>query len=62
MTKIHILSDSPKAKTGFGIAGENIALGLKNLGHEVTYTGIQTSHIPEYFHGIKVYPLSSNFL
>ena len=62
MTKIHILSDSPKAKTGFGIAGENIPLGLKNLGHEVTYTGIQTSHIPEYFHGIKVYPLSSNFL
>ncbi len=62
MTKIHITSDSPKAKTGFSIVGENLALGLKNLGHETTYTGVQTSHVPEYFHDIKIYPLSSNLL
>lgn len=57
--KIHILSNSPKINTGFGIVGRNLAIGLKKLGHYVTITGIQTTYVPEYYDDIKVLPLVS---
>lgn len=58
--KIHFICDSFKANSGFGIVGKHLALGLKNFGHNISATGIQTSYIPEYFEGIKIYPLATD--
>lgn len=57
---IHIISDSFKTNSGFGIVSKNLAIGLKNLGHKVSITGFQTSYLPEYYEGIKIYPLLSD--
>lgn len=58
--EIHIISDSFKVNSGFGIVAKNLAIGLKKLGHIVNMTGLQTSYIPEYYQGIKIYPLLSD--
>lgn len=58
--KLHIICDSPKVNSGFGIVGKNVALGLKKLGYDISCTGLQTSYILEYYEGIKIYPLASD--
>jgi len=58
--KLHFLSDSFKVSSGFGIVGKNLAIGLKNLGYKVSATGFQTSYHPEYYKGIKIYPLATD--
>lgn len=58
--KIHIVSDSFKVNSGFGIVAKNIALGLKKLGHNVGCSGFQTSYTPEWWDGIKIYPLATD--
>lgn len=58
--KLHIISDSFKTNSGFGIVGKHLALGLKNLGYVVSTTGIQTSYLPDYYQGIKIYPLATD--
>jgi intein/homing endonuclease len=58
--KIHLICDSFKTNSGFGIVGKHLALGLKKLGYNVSATGIQTSYLPEYYEGIKIYPLATD--
>lgn len=58
--KIHFMSDSFKVNSGFGIVGRHLAVGLKSLGYEVSATGFQTSYCPEYYKGIKIYPLATD--
>lgn len=54
--KIHILSNSLRLNSGFSIVAKNLAIGLKKLGHDVTYTGMQTAYVPEFNSGIEVLP------
>ena len=54
--KIHIISSSLRMNSGFSVVSRNIANGLKKLGHEITYTGLQTAYISEYNYGIEVIP------
>lgn len=58
--KIHIISDSYKVNSGFGIVAKNLALGLKKFGYVVSMTGLQISYVPEYYKGIKIYPLATD--
>lgn len=36
---------------------KNLAIGLKKLGHDITYTGMQTAYGPEYGFGIEELPI-----
>lgn len=54
--KIHILSNSPRLNSGFSIVAKNVTIGLRKLGHSVTYTGMQTAYVPEFSSGIEVLP------
>lgn len=58
--KLHIISDSFKTNSGFGIVAKNLAIGLKKFGYNISTTGLQTSYLPEYYEGIKIYPLLSD--
>lgn len=58
--KLHLICDSFKVNSGFGIVAKNIGLGLKKLGYNVTASCLQTSYIPEYYEGIKIYPLATD--
>lgn len=42
--------------SGFSVVSRNVASGLKKLGHEITYTGLQTAYLSEYNYGIEVLP------
>lgn len=55
--RIHIISNSLRLNSGFGIVARYIALGLIKLGHVVNMTGMQTISIPEYTFGIEQLPL-----
>lgn len=55
--KIMILCDSPKTFSGFSVVGKNLAIQLKQLGHEVVISGFQTSNEPESYYGIKILPV-----
>lgn len=57
--KIHIISASPRLNSGFSIVASNLAVGLRKLGHEVTYTGLQTAHQSEWYKGIEILPAQS---
>lgn len=55
--KIHIISNNPIGlNSGFGIVARNLALGLKRLGHNVSFTGLQTSYVQSRYQGMTVYP------
>ena len=58
--KIHFLSNSLKANSGFSNVTKNIAQELKKLGHSVTMSGLQTSVVPEYTYGIESLPMATN--
>lgn len=55
--KIHILSNSLRMNSGFSVVAKNIARGLKKLGHQVTFTGMQTAYLPEYGDEIEILPI-----
>lgn len=54
--KIHFISSSLRMNSGFSVVSRNVANGLKKLGHEISYTGLQTAYISEYNYGIEVLP------
>ena len=58
--KIHFLSNSLKANSGFAIITKNLAQELKKLGHSVMMSGLQTAITPEYTYGIESLPLATN--
>ncbi len=58
--KIHLISSSLRLNSGFSVVARNVAKGLKKLGHEITYTGLQTSYTSEWTYGIEVLP-AQNF-
>ncbi|MCK5385957.1 MAG: glycosyltransferase [Gammaproteobacteria bacterium] len=55
--KIHIISNNPIGlNSGFGIVARNLGLGFKRLGHNVSFTGLQTSYVQSRYQGMTVYP------
>lgn len=54
--KVHILSNSLRMNSGFSIVARHVANGLKKLGHDVTYSGMQTAYVSEFNYGIEVLP------
>lgn len=54
--KIHIISNSLRMNSGFSIIARHVANGLKKLGHEITFTGMQTAYVSEFNYGIDVLP------
>lgn len=55
--KIHIISNNPSGlNSGFGVVAKNLGIGLSNLGHEVSFTGLQTSYVKQTFKGMPIYP------
>lgn len=60
--KIHILSNSLRLNSGFSVVAKNLAIGLKKLGHDVTYTGMQTAYGSEFGYDIEVLPIQVGFI
>lgn len=57
---IHLLSNSPtRVNSGFGIVCRNLAIGLKNIGYNVSVSDMQNVYNIEYWNRIKIYPLNS---
>ena len=55
--KVHIISNNPIGlNSGYGIVARNLGLGLKRLGHDVSFTGLQTSYVQSRYQGMTVYP------
>lgn len=54
---VHILADSPSGVSSYASMARNLALGLKERGHNITITGFQTYFRPENYRGITVLPL-----
>jgi glycosyltransferase involved in cell wall biosynthesis len=54
---IHMLSNSLRMNSGFSIVAKNLAIGLKKLGHQVTFTGMQTAYMSEWVNNIEVLPI-----
>lgn len=55
--KIHIISNNPIGlNSGFGIVARNLGLGLKRLGHDISFTGLQTSYVQSKYRGMTIYP------
>jgi glycosyltransferase involved in cell wall biosynthesis len=52
--KLHIISASPRLNSGFSVVAINIAKGLKKLGWEVTYSGLQTANTSEWNRGVEI--------
>lgn len=60
--KIHIASNSLKMNSGFSNVARYLAIGLKQLGHEITFTGMQTPYLPEFGYGIEILPTSTFYV
>ena len=58
--KVQIISASPRLNSGFSVVAINVAKGLKKLGHEISFVGLQTSNTNEWSHGIEILP-AQNF-
>jgi len=55
--KVHIISNNPIGlNSGFGIVARNLGIGLKQLGHDISFTGLQTSYVQSKYKGMTVYP------
>lgn len=54
---VHILADSPGGVSSYASMARNLAIGLKERGHNITITGFQTYFRPENYRGITVLPL-----
>src|SRR3990167_7136264 len=55
--KIHILSNSIRMNSGFSIVAKNLAIGLRKLEHDITYSGMQTSYTSEWNYSIEQMPI-----
>ena len=54
---MHIISNNPIGlNSGFGIVARNLGVGLKQLGHDISFTGLQTSYVQSKYQGMTVYP------
>lgn len=60
--KIHIISDSLKLNSGYSKVAKGLVHGLIRSGHEISYTGLQTSYTPEYYDSLEILPVMTNFL
>lgn len=60
--RIHLLSNSPRLNSGFSVVAKNLAIGLKNLGHEITYTGMQTVDRSEFCQDIEILPIGAGYI
>ena len=54
--KIHLISNSLRMNSGFSIVARHVANGLKKLGHDITFTGMQTAYVSDFNYGIEVLP------
>lgn len=54
--KIHVISNSLRMNSGFSIVARHVANGLKKLGHEITFTGMQTAYVSDFNYSIEVLP------
>lgn len=59
---IHILSNSPRLNSGFSVVAKNLAIGLKKLGHEITYTGMQTVDRSDFYNDIEILPIGAGYI
>lgn len=60
--KIHIISNSLKMNSGFSNVARHMIIGLRNLGHDVTFTGMQTPYLPEFTYEVEVLPVSTFYV
>lgn len=60
--KIHFVSNSLRMNSGFGNVSKYLILGLRELGHDVTMSGIQTAYCSGYSYGIEQLPLDTKFV
>ncbi len=60
--KIHMISNSLRMNSGFSIVARHVAIGLKKLGHEITFTGMQTAYISEFNYSIEVLPVQVTYI
>ncbi len=58
--RIHFITNSLKLNSGFAIVSKNVAKGLRDLGHEITFTGMQTPYLPDYTYGFKILPVQTH--
>lgn len=59
---IHIVSNSLKMNSGFSNVARHLAIGLRNLDHEITFTGMQTSYIQDWAYGIENLPFTTHYI
>lgn len=57
--KIHILSNSPgdNINSGFAVVAGNLGIELSKLGHNIAFTGMQSSAIMREYKNMPVYPI-----
>ena len=60
--KIHIISASTRLNSGFSVVAKNLAIGFKKLGHDISYTGLQTAHTSEWCNGLEILPAQSSHI
>ncbi len=60
--RIHMLSNSLRMNSGFSIVAKNLAIGLKKLGHDITFTGMQTAYMSEWSYNIEVLPIQVYYI
>lgn len=60
--KIHIISNSIRMNSGFSVVAKNLAIGLKKLGHDITFTGMQTAYLSEWGSDIEVLPIQTYYV
>ena len=58
--KILIMSNSLNLNSGFSRVAKALILGLRALGHEMYFVGMQTSYTPQTYDGIEMLPLVSS--
>jgi glycosyltransferase involved in cell wall biosynthesis len=59
---IHIISSSLRMNSGFSIVAKNLAIGLRKLGYNITYSALQTAYLSEYGYGIEQLPTQVGFV
>lgn len=60
--KIHIISNSLRMNSGFSVVAKNLAVGLKKLGHDISFTGMQTAYLSEWGSDIEVLPIQTYYV
>jgi glycosyltransferase involved in cell wall biosynthesis len=58
--KILILSNSLNLNSGFSRVAKALIFGLKRLGHDIYFVGMQSAYTPQIYDGIEMLPLVSS--